>query len=316
MTPLVSVIIPVYKVPEEWLHRCIKSAVNQTLKEIEIILVDDGSPDNCGLICDEYAAKDNRIKVIHKENGGVSSARNIGLDNATGKYIMFADADDRIEQNAADILLSYRESTKADLVVCGYYRDDEKVYYKGKSVKFLPKITAAQAIAGKYKYVLVYLWNKLFSKEIIDNAKIRFDETIAICEDSLFCQKYVANCNKIVCVNELLYHYETNKNSAIHAKFSKNNVTVFSAYKKIINFCNNTYRDKKLSELLYANYYCHYIRNLRRIKNELSCEERVPFKYVYDFVKTNIKNILLNKRIHLKTKLLVVYLILALKNDE
>ena len=115
------------------------------------------------------------VKWLHKfldgdkENGGVSSARNIGLDNATGKYIMFADADDRIEQNAADILLNCRESTNADLVVCGYYRDDEKVYYKGKSVKFLPRITAAQAIAGRYKYVLGYLWNKLFSKEIIDN---------------------------------------------------------------------------------------------------------------------------------------------------
>lgn len=315
MKPVVSIIIPVYNVPEKYLRECIESVMEQTLKEIEIILVDDGSPDNCGAICDEYASKDSRIKVFHKENGGVSSARNLGLDNATGKYIMFVDADDRIEQNAVDILLSYRESTNADLVICGYYHDDEKVYYKGKSVKFLPKITAAQAIAGKYKYVLGYLWNKLFSKEIIDNAKIRFDEAIAICEDSLFCQKYVANCNKIVCVNELLYHYETNKNSATHANFSKNNVTVFSAYKRIIEFCNKTYSDKKLNELLYANYYCHHIRNLRRMKNELSSAERVPFRYIYDFVKNNIRQILLNKKIRLKTKLLAVYLIFALKKQ-
>lgn len=271
--PLISIIIPVYNV-EKYLRKCVESVIGQTLKEIEIILVDDGSSDNSGSICEEYAKNDSRIKVIHKENGGVSSARNVGLDNAIGKYIMFVDADDSLEYNAADIFLSYKISTNADLVICGYYRDDEKVYFKGRRIKSLSKITAAEAVAGKFKYVMGFLWNKLFSKEIIDEAQIRFDETIAICEDSLFCQNYVANCNKIVCLNEILYHHSLNEDSTMHRKFSQNNVTVFSAYEKIISYCNKTYNNKKLNELLYANYYCHYIRNLRRIKSELSSVEK------------------------------------------
>lgn len=100
-TKLFSIIVPIYKV-EKYLHKCVNSLVNQTYKDIEIVLVDDGSPDNCPQICDEYAAKDKRINVIHKKNGGLSDARNVGLENCTGKYILFVDSDDYIELDACE----------------------------------------------------------------------------------------------------------------------------------------------------------------------------------------------------------------------
>lgn len=117
---LVSVIVPVYKV-EKYLHRCIDSIINQTYKNLEIILVDDGSPDNCGKICDEYAEKDNRIKVIHKSNGGLSSARNAGLDVANGDYVYFVDSDDYIDTKLVEDNLNLAIEHDADMVCFNYF---------------------------------------------------------------------------------------------------------------------------------------------------------------------------------------------------
>ena len=117
MTDLVSVIVPIYKV-EKYLGKCVDSIINQTYKNLEIILVDDGSPDNSGKICDEYAKKDNRIKVIHKENGGLSSARNAGLDVATGEFIAFVDSDDRIHLDFVEKLYRAIKEENADIASC------------------------------------------------------------------------------------------------------------------------------------------------------------------------------------------------------
>lgn len=119
----VSIIIPVYKVPEEYLRNCIESCINQTLKNIEIILIDDGSPDNCGEICDEYALKDSRIKVIHKKNGGVSNARNYGILKSKGEYIGFVDADDWIEKDFYEEMILFGEKNKVDVVVSGFVKE-------------------------------------------------------------------------------------------------------------------------------------------------------------------------------------------------
>lgn len=297
--------------PEEYLRKCIESVINQTYKEIEIILVDDGSPDNCGAICDEYASKDSRIKVLHKENGGVSSARNLGLDNATGQYIMFVDADDWLEQRAVETCLINQQEYHADFLVFGYYINDET--YQVNRIKNLSKTECAMAIAGRKRYVMGYLWNKLFVRDIILSANLKFDETIAICEDSLFCQEYANHCSNIVCVPEILYHYTLNNSSATHNKFSEKHCTVFEAYEKIINFCGKSYSDRSLKELLYGNYCSHYIQSLRRIKNELSIEERNEVGYIYEFVKKNIFKILKNRYIKLKRKILAIYLILFIK---
>ena len=117
MTPEISIIVPIYKV-EAYIHKCVNSILNQTFKNFELILVEDGSPDKCGEICDEYAKKDSRVVVIHKENGGVSSARNIGLKKAVGKYISFIDPDDYLELNYYDELLKISKDNELDIAVC------------------------------------------------------------------------------------------------------------------------------------------------------------------------------------------------------
>ena len=127
MKDLISVIIPIYNV-EKYLNKCIDSIINQTYKNLEIILVDDGSPDNCPQICDEYAKKDNRIKVIHKKNGGVSSARNVGLINSTGNYIGFIDPDDYIEPIMYEKLLKVLKESNTLVSMCGFYKiKDNKI---------------------------------------------------------------------------------------------------------------------------------------------------------------------------------------------
>ena len=144
--PLLSIIVPVYKVPERYLRKCIESTMAQTLKEIEILLVDDGSPDQCGEICESYAKQDSRIKVLHKKNGGLSSARNYGCKAATGKWIMFVDGDDWIEPDMCQTMYELGEKKNVQLVMCGivkdygksateykFYLEDGKVY-QGKSV--------------------------------------------------------------------------------------------------------------------------------------------------------------------------------------
>ena len=116
MEDLITVIVPVYKV-EKYIRKCIESIINQTYKNIEIILVDDGSPDDCGKICDEYAKKDNRIKAIHKENGGLSDARNKALDLTNGKYVIFVDSDDYIEKNAIEYLYQLMQKYNTDIAI-------------------------------------------------------------------------------------------------------------------------------------------------------------------------------------------------------
>lgn len=313
--PIVSIIIPIYNVKEKYLRKCIESAIDQTLKEIEIILIDDGSQDKCGEICDEYADKDGRIKVIHKENGGVSSARNRGLEQAVGEYIMFVDADDYMELDATRTCVGFREKYSADFLCFGYYQDEKPE--KGFSfVKFLTPKEAAKVVAAyKGNAIKGYLWNKFFSSKIIRKNHLIFDDTVAFCEDALFCQQYVKYCHKIVCIPDPLYHYISNDNSFTHKKISQKTCTVFAAYRKIIDVCKD-YQDKDLNELLWGNYYTHYILNLKRVKNELTLSERKEFWYIYEFVKANKRKILGNRYVKVKRKILTIYLLFAFWKDE
>ena len=115
---LISVIMPVYKTEESHLRKAIESIINQSYQELEIVLVDDGSPDHCGAICDTYAETDSRVRVIHKKNGGVSSARNCGLEAVTGDYIFFVDSDDTLEENAIEVLFSITKTANSDITIC------------------------------------------------------------------------------------------------------------------------------------------------------------------------------------------------------
>ena len=172
----ISVIVPIYKV-EKYIHRCIDSIINQTYKNLEIILVDDGSPDSCPRICDEYAKKDKRIKVIHKENGGLSDARNKGVDIATGDYIAFVDSDDYIHPNMYEVLIYELEKNNSDIALCKYKIVYEKSKIKteidGKfEVYSLNNLQALDSMYGKDGVDFIVAWNKLYKKDLFN--KIRY----------------------------------------------------------------------------------------------------------------------------------------------
>ena len=212
MEPLVSVIVPIYNV-EKYLKKCVDSIINQTLTNIEIILVDDGSTDNCGQIIDEYANKDKRVVAIHKENGGQSSARNRGLDRARGKYVGFVDSDDWIESGMYENLYNLIEESCSDICVCGRqsYSQDGNLGYeleiKEELIDF-NKIKLSSYVSNKllYKHT-VSTCNKLYQKSIIDNNNIRFEDVGYVgSEDALFNYNVLCHINKIKCIKKIYYN--------------------------------------------------------------------------------------------------------------
>lgn len=215
MQPKISVIVPVYKA-EKYLHRCVGSLLAQTFADFEIILVDDGSPDCSGVICDEYAAKDNRIKVIHKENGGVASARQCGIDNATGEYTIHADPDDWVEPTMLEELYNKAVEENADMVVCDYYRyNKNKDYYVSQA----PRSLEAKDLLRQYLGQKLHgaLWNKLIKKEIYSTYNITLPKDIIRWEDLFVVCSILTNTIKVTYLAKAFYHYDQtiNPNSIV-----------------------------------------------------------------------------------------------------
>lgn len=211
--PIISVIIPVYKV-ESYLHRCIDSILNQEYKNLEVILVNDGSPDNCGNICDEYAQQDNRIKVIHKENGGLSDARNTGLEIASGEYVAFIDSDDVIHPQMYTRLYNLIQKTGAEVAQCEYVRFDKELNLQtineSQTELVYTNIQALEALIENNKLVPP-VWNKLYKRELFSN--IRFPKG-KIHEDEYTTYKLFYAANKIAYIDLPMYYYFIN-NSGI-----------------------------------------------------------------------------------------------------
>ena len=192
----ISVIVPIYNV-EQYLRRCIDSIINQTYKNLEIILVDDGSPDNCGQICDDYAKKDTRIKVIHKKNGGLSDARNVGLEVCTGDYISFVDSDDWIELNTYEIMMKSMNEYNADMVVSNInyvYKDKVESKYSEDKIRCFNKEEAMKELI-KDGLVQAVVWNKLYKRVVIDNLRFKVGK---LNEDEFFTYKICAKAERIV----------------------------------------------------------------------------------------------------------------------
>lgn len=208
MDPLISIIVPVYNA-DRCLSRCIKSILSQNLKNFELLLIDDGSTDKSGKICDEYAAKDKRVKVFHKENGGVSSARNLGLDNARGKWITFIDSDDCIYENIFNLISSHDE----DLLIFNYDIDYNGIIQGGESIPHYYNSYPIKTILNKYIYIEILRtpWSKFFKRHLINT--LRFDTRIAIGEDSLFVLKYFQRCKSFFLFEQKYYIWSENYSS-------------------------------------------------------------------------------------------------------
>lgn len=204
--PKISVIVPVYKT-EGILDRCVESIVGQTYKNLEIILVDDGSPDNCPAMCDEWAEKDSRIRVIHKENGGVSSARNAALDIATGDYIGFVDSDDWIEPEMYSSLIQKISESGKNIALCSYYA----VEISGE--RYECRCVVDKEVLDKddyFRFIVLggdggYIWNRLYDADILK--EVRFDEDIWYSEDLLFNFKTAQKSNGAAILDKIEYNY-------------------------------------------------------------------------------------------------------------
>ena len=223
MEKLISIIVPVYNV-EKYLKRCVDSILAQTYKNLEVVLVNDGSTDNSGVICDEYAKEDTRIKVVHKENGGVSTARNVGLEVATGECIGFIDSDDYIEPTMFETLLSKLEKENADMVICGFRQVQVNGVAKINKVDHnidwskenIIKNYFTQGIIKELMYAPV---NKLYKKSLIRN--LRFCEKYRMGEDILFLFQCIEKMNKLAYVDGVFYNYVMRENSAMTSPFSQ-----------------------------------------------------------------------------------------------
>lgn len=210
-TPFISFIVPVYKV-EKYLPECVDSIIKQSSDDWELILIDDGSPDRCPQICDEYAANDNRIKVIHQQNSGVAAARNAGLDVAKGKWIWFVDSDDWIAEDSIETLEKSLSINSYDLVMFEYVR-----WTDGKSVKNSTLIDNAKCYNDFLcRNICFHNQRMLFRNDIIRQNKLRFTEGIRLAEDLEFQYKYEMLCQHPIAISDALYQYRIREGSVTH----------------------------------------------------------------------------------------------------
>lgn len=210
---MISIIVPVYNA-ETYIEKCVKSIINQTLDDIEILLIDDGSRDDSGKLIDALGLQDKRIKVFHKQNGGVSEARNLGLDNATGEYIMFVDADDWLEADLCKKLIETMD--KSDLAIGGFrqlFASEQKLFVGEGTIISMNREFGKSFDELYKKNLLNPPFSKLYKKELIANQ--RFDSSVALGEDFLFNLEYLKKCRQISVVYTDAYIYNCmNENSA------------------------------------------------------------------------------------------------------
>lgn len=263
MDVLISVVVPIYKV-ESYLSRCIDSILNQTYDKIQIILVDDGSPDRCGIICDEYARKDRRIQVIHKDNGGLSDARNAGIEIAKGKYITFIDSDDYVAINYIEELLRAMSIARADMsVVDVEVVNDNKPYFSNAIEGSIRTVSGQEAIKLALRTDFRQsAWGKLYKREIFDS--VRFPEGM-LYEDLAIVYQVLALTDIIAISNAKLYKYEVRQGSIMQTSFNINQYKSLYVIDEAMDFVCANY--PQLESLSNGRRVYSYFTVLRRLLN-------------------------------------------------
>lgn len=296
--PLISIIVPCYKV-EEYLPKCIESIINQTYKNLEIFLVDDGSPDNSGEICDEFAAKDSRIKVIHKENGGQSEARNVAIDEATGEYILFIDSDDYVSTNHVEHLYSLITNAKADMAIELGQAFHERTTPKFDTLKDKKEITFNnhEALVNLFyqKDFDTCPWAKLYRYNLFDG--IRYPKGL-IYEDLAITYKLIQRCKKIVFSDYKSYYYLLRDNSTEGAPFKQ---LKYESCLKIIHQLEydriNMPQDvQKALDCRIVSFTFHILLEIPDSYNDMR-------KRLFDIIKVKRKKVLFDGSARMKTRM-------------
>ena len=257
MEGLVSVIVPVYKV-EQYLDKCLDSIVNQTYEKLEIILVDDGSPDSCPQRCDEWAEKDRRIQVIHKKNAGIALARNSGLDAATGDYITFVDSDDYISLDAIEIMIKRIEMDNTDMVVAQKVKVypngiEESTTFFSQEVEIISKEEAFHRLGSADKPFPSPTWAKLYRKYIFE--EIRFPN-LKTAEDTYAVVDIIARCDRISILSDTVYFYFQRDASIVHTMTREKELDNMKAATHLARFLLDCNYIKEASHYYYAAVCC------------------------------------------------------------
>lgn len=293
----ISIIVPVYNV-DAYLERCLDSIIKQSFSNLEIILIDDGSTDLSGDICDKYENMDKRVVVVHKKNEGVSVARNIGLSLAKGDYISFVDSDDVISYDMYDKLYNNIKKTNSDISVCNYmvFRDQPSFDRDGEISVFDKKDALIDIISDGV--ITSFLWNKLFKKEVLENIVFPSNK---IYEDMYVMPSLIERINRLCFDNSRLYGYFKRDNSYVNTYNEKKNYNY-------LEFCDNCYFYLSKYDYLKSylgNYRCFYIYSAFLQGAKSGCMEIFNSKYMdkyYKIFRNDFK--LLNKKVSLKRKML------------
>ncbi len=298
----ISVIVPIYSV-EQYLQQCIDSILGQTFRDFELILVDDGSPDECPLICDTYTQVDSRVRVIHKKNGGVSSARNAGLHAARGEYIAFVDPDDFICHDMFQLLIDSIEQSQADMVMCNFdtFYPPEYSGWKRASSSFpnaiMDKSEFADFIAQPNNWHSCVLWNKLYKRHVWEN--IHFPDGY-IHEDEAVMHRVVEQCQSISIIKDSLYYYRQNISSSIMGQGTR-----IQSFDKLMAMadrivCASDNGWQKLSESAMREYVYHLLELITLFPH--TDENYLYFRRMDDSLKKALPYILKSRSVSLRHK--------------
>ena len=301
--PEISIIVPVYNV-EKYLDRCIKSILNQTFKDFELILIDDGSTDKSGVICDNYKKIDDRIVVIHKKNGGLSSVRNKGLDVAKGEYIAFVDGDDYVNKEMYNILLNEAKNNSSDIVICKFKKvyesmnnNIEEVDSKMKVFNY-SNINALNQLYSNEGLDYIVAWNKIYRRNIFKNE--RYIEG-RIHEDEFIIHRLLYKANKVTFISKELYYYLQRSNSIMNSKFNVKRLDAVYALEERFKFFKtlNLNKLKSNAQYWYIKYFFDFYYRCKESDDNYKDElKNLKRNFVF-----NIPDMINNNKFSIKEKL-------------
>ena len=305
----ISIIVPVYNV-EAYLERCVESILKQTYTNLEILLVNDGSTDKSGELCDKLALRDHRIRVIHKENGGLSDARNRGIDEASSNLIGFIDSDDYIDEDMYETLYRQMVASKADLSMCGHYdvyhQIPEKQAAEIKTWELMPEEAIKMVMEAKILSVTAV--NKLYKKALFEQLRFRIGK---IAEDAFIMVDLIHQCSKIVATNEKKYYYVHRENSITTQKFSLKFLNVIEAYEQNAKIISENYPDLYDVAIMRLNWAYFYVLDRLLVDNDF--KDKVLEDRLISYLKKNKKSILMDSRFTRARKMSFLALCLSRK---
>ena len=303
VSTMVSVIVPIYNAGKT-IRKCIESILNQTYANLEVILIDDGSTDESETIIKEFTKSDSRVLYCKKTNGGVSSARNLGISMAGGEYIAFIDADDQVHRQMLEMLVFAMETYNGDLVMCQYTTNEYIVHKEIQNceiIKLDEEDYFHEVFIPTY-FTAAFVWNRLYKMDLIRSKGIRFDESIRVCEDTLFNYIYAKNCRNIIALKAPFYYYNINKDSAMHSvKFNINKLSGNVVYDYILSSEMNSkvvndvqvacmWFNEIVIRQIYKQKICISIETKKDIKRRLGLnpigfmKAEIPIKYKIAYI--------------------------------